>query len=108
MSKLTSFLLAKPSPAGQYAFVVVRLVIAAFWLNATIPRWVALVAGHPQANGLVRNLFGASVALPLTYVFTSLENSWSASASIGVSNEADINLGNHRVRDNWDYWNNGR
>jgi uncharacterized membrane protein YphA (DoxX/SURF4 family) len=31
------------------------------------------MAGHPQANGIVRNLFGASMVVPLTYFFTALE-----------------------------------
>ncbi|HKM50613.1 MAG TPA: TQO small subunit DoxD, partial [Candidatus Bathyarchaeia archaeon] len=46
---------------------------AAFWLHSDIPRWVALAAGHPEANGLVRNLFGVSMLVPLTYFFTVLE-----------------------------------
>ena len=64
---------AEPTTWGQYAFVAVRLVIAALWLNAAIPRWIGLAAGHPQANGLVRNLFGSSMVVPLTYVFTLVE-----------------------------------
>ena len=47
--------------------------MAAFWLHSDIPRWVALAAGHPEANGLVRSLFGVSMVVPLTYFFTVLE-----------------------------------
>lgn len=64
---------APAQPWGQYAFVVVRLVVAGFWLNSDIPRWAALMAGHPQANGLVRSLFGLGMVVPLTLLFTLLE-----------------------------------
>ena len=73
MSKLTSFMFGDSPEIGKYAFVALRLVVAAFWLNSDIPRWVALASGHPQANGLVRNLFGSSMVIPLTYIFTALE-----------------------------------
>lgn len=58
---------------GKYSFVAVRLAIAALWLNSDIPRWTALAVGNPQANALVRNLFGPSMVVPLTYFFTILE-----------------------------------
>lgn len=70
---LRSFLFGESARFGRYAFVAPRLAIAAFWLNSDVPRWVALMAGHPQANGIVRNLFGASMVVPLTYFFTALE-----------------------------------
>jgi len=70
---LKSFLLAPSGRAGQFAFVIVRLVIAAFWLNSDIPRWTKLILGHPQSNGLVRVLFGSGLVVPLTYFFTLLE-----------------------------------
>ena len=70
-STLRSFLFGKPMPRGGYGFVALRLVMAAVWLNSDIPKLVALAAGHP--NGLVRNLFGSSMAIPLTYFFTLLE-----------------------------------
>jgi len=47
--------------------------VAAFWLHSDIPRWAALAAGSPEANGLVRNLFGVTMVVPLTYFFTALE-----------------------------------
>jgi uncharacterized membrane protein YphA (DoxX/SURF4 family) len=62
-----------PRPWGQYAFVVVRLVVAGFWLNSDIPRWTALMAGHRVANGMVRNLFGPGLVVPLTLLFTLFE-----------------------------------
>jgi uncharacterized membrane protein YphA (DoxX/SURF4 family) len=71
-SKRVSFLFTKPTSWGQYAFVAVRIAIAAFWVNSDIPRWVVLAAGHPQANGLVRNLFGPGIVEPLTSFFTIL------------------------------------
>lgn len=58
-------------PRGGYGFVALRLVVAAIWVNSDIPKLVALAAGQP--NGLVRNLFGSSMAIPLTYFFTLLE-----------------------------------
>ena len=70
---LRSFLFSPGGRSGQYAFVIVRLVIAGFWLNSAIPRWMRLILGHPQANGLVRGLFGAGMVVPLTYFFTLLE-----------------------------------
>ena len=53
--------------------MIVRLVVAGFWLNSAISRWTALILGHPQANGLVRGLFGPGMVVPLTYLFTLLE-----------------------------------
>jgi len=83
--KLSSLVSAEPTKFGQYAFVVVRFVIAAFWLNSDIPRWVALAAGHPQANGLVRNLFGPSMVVPLTYFFTLLETLGAIALILGLA-----------------------
>jgi uncharacterized membrane protein YphA (DoxX/SURF4 family) len=72
-SKFAAFLFAGTKGWGTYAFVALRVVVAAFWLHSDIPRWVALAAGQPEANGLVRNLFGVSMVVPLTYFFTVLE-----------------------------------
>ena len=72
-SKFAAFLFAGTKGWGTYAFVALRVVVAAFWLHSDIPRWVALAAGQPEANGLVRNLFGVSMLVPLTYFFTVLE-----------------------------------
>jgi len=68
-----AFLFAEAKGWGSYAFVALRIVVAAFWLHSDIPRWIALAAGHPEANGLVRNLFGVNTVVPLTYFFTALE-----------------------------------
>ncbi len=72
-SKFATFLFAGAKGWGTHAFVALRVVVAAFWLHSDIPRWVALAAGHPEANGLVRSLFGVSMVVPLTYFFTVLE-----------------------------------
>ena len=72
-SKFAVFLFSGTKGWRTYAFVALRVVVAAFWLHSDIPRWVALAAGHPEANGLVRNLFGARMVVPLTYFFTLLE-----------------------------------
>ena len=82
--KLSSFLFPRPTSKGQYGFVALRIAVAAFWLNSDIPRWIALVAGHPQANGFVRNLFGPSAVVPLTYVFTSLETLGAIALILGL------------------------
>ena len=68
-----SFLFPESKDQGTYAFVVLRVVVAAFWLHSDVPRWMALAAGRPQANGVVRSLFGVSMVVPLTYFFTVLE-----------------------------------
>ena len=83
-SRLCSFLFAEPTAWGGYGFVALRLGVAAFWLNSVIPRWIALAAGHPLANGFVRNLFGSSMVLPLTYFFTLLETLGAVSFLLGL------------------------
>jgi uncharacterized membrane protein YphA (DoxX/SURF4 family) len=83
-SKVAAFLFAGAKGRGTYAFVALRVVVAAFWLHSDIPRWVALVAGHPEANGLVRNLFGVSMVVPLTYFFTALETLAAISFLLGL------------------------
>jgi len=72
-SKAAAFLFSGTKGRGTYAFLALRLVVAAFWLHSDIPRWVALAGGSPEANGLVRHLFGAAMVVPLTYFFTLLE-----------------------------------
>ena len=84
-SKFGSFLFGESANAGKYALLAVRLVIAAFLINSDIPRWAALVAGHPQANGMVRNLFGASMVVPLTYLFTLLETLGAIALILGLA-----------------------
>jgi uncharacterized membrane protein YphA (DoxX/SURF4 family) len=83
-SKIGSFLFGRATTSGQYAFAVVRIVIAAFWLNSDVPRWVGLAAGHPQANGLVRSIFGPSMVVPLTYAFTTLETLGAIALILGL------------------------
>lgn len=85
MSKLASFLFAEPTARSQYVFVVLRLVIAAFWLISDVPRWIALSEGHPVTNGMVRTLFGSSVATPMTYLFTLLETLGAIALILGLA-----------------------
>ena len=68
-----AFLFADTKDWGSYAFVPLRVIVAAFWLHSDIPRWIALTADSPEANHLVRNLFGVGMVVPLTYFFTALE-----------------------------------
>ena len=81
-SRLRSFLFAEPMPRVGYGFVALRLVVAAIWINSDIPKLVALAAGQP--NGLVRNLFGSSMAIPLTYFFTFLEILGAVAFTLGL------------------------
>jgi uncharacterized membrane protein YphA (DoxX/SURF4 family) len=85
MSKLTSFLFAEPTARSQYVFVVLRLAIAALWLISAVLRWVALGEGHPVANGMVRSLFGSSVVIPMTYLFTLLETLGAIALILGLA-----------------------
>ncbi len=73
--KFSSFLFSAPSgsPIMNYVYVALRAIMASFWIVNDIPRWVALAAGQPASNGLVRTLFGTSFAIPLTYLFTLFE-----------------------------------
>ena len=79
-----TFLFGGTKGRGTCAFFALRVVVAAFWLNSDIPRWVALAAGYPEANGLVQNLFGASMVVPLTYFFTILETLAAISFLLGL------------------------
>ena len=69
---------------GPYAFVLLRIVLAAFWLHSDIPRWVELAAGSPEAEGFVKHLFGSSMVVPLTYFFTALETLGAVSFILGL------------------------
>jgi len=79
-----TFLFGGTKGPGTYAFLALRVVVAAFWLNSDLPRWIALAAGNPEANGLVQNLFGPSNVVPLTYVFTILETLAAVSFLLGL------------------------
>ena len=68
-----TFLFSGPPDWGSYAFVALRVVVAAAWLESDVPRWLALAAGRPVANGLVRYLFGVNLSVSVTYLFTLLE-----------------------------------
>lgn len=43
-----------------------------------------MAAGHPEANGLVRKLFGVNMVVPLTYFFTTLETLAAISFLLGL------------------------
>jgi uncharacterized membrane protein YphA (DoxX/SURF4 family) len=43
-----------------------------------------MAAGTPQANGIVKNLFGASMVVPLTYFFTALETLGAIALILGL------------------------
>ena len=79
-----AFLFGGTKGWGTYAFVALRVVVAAFWLHSDVPRWVGLAAGFPESNGLVRNLFGVSMVVPLTYFFTLLETLAAISFLLGI------------------------
>jgi len=83
-SRVARFLFPEAKGRGTYAFLALRVVVAAFWLHSDVPRWVALAAGQPEANGLVRNLFGVSMVVPLTYFFTALETLAAISFLLGL------------------------
>ena len=81
---LTRFLFSGPYTWGAYAFVALRVVVAAFWLHSDVPRWVGLIAGHPEANEFVQKLFGAGGVVALTYFFTLLETMAAISFILGL------------------------
>jgi len=83
-SKLVTFLFTGTEGWGTYAFVALRVVAAAFWLRSDVPRWMALATGSPEANGLVRTLFGTTLVVPLTYFFTVLETLAAISFLLGL------------------------
>lgn len=84
MSRFRSFLFGQLKSADAYGLVATRLVIAAFWVNAVVPRWIALSTGRPVANFLVTTLFGLSMSVPLTYFFTTLETLGAVSLALGL------------------------
>jgi len=58
--------------------------VAAFWLHSDVPRWVGMIAGHPEANEFVQKLFGAGGVVALTYFFTLLETMAAISFILGL------------------------
>ena len=82
--KIASFLFPKPAGWALSAFLPLRIVVAAFWLHSDIPRWMALGIDQPEANGLVRHLFGVGTVVPLTYFFTVLETLAAISFLLGL------------------------
>jgi len=101
--KLGSFLFAEPTTRGQYAFVVLRLVIASFWLISDVPRWIALGEGHPLTNGIVRTLFGSSIVAFLTFLFTLLETLGAIALILGLATRLS-RVASRGICDNRNLW----
>jgi uncharacterized membrane protein YphA (DoxX/SURF4 family) len=71
--RLRNFLFYPGRTRSEWGFVAIRIVLAYLWLDTVIPRWIALAAGRPEANGLAVRLFGEANGLPVTYFVTVLE-----------------------------------
>jgi uncharacterized membrane protein YphA (DoxX/SURF4 family) len=84
VGKVTTILFAKPKPWAEYALVVLRLVIAGLWINSDIGRWSNVAAGRMLSNGMVRALFGVSIAPSLTLFFTILETVGALALILGL------------------------
>ena len=82
--KLSKFLFGHSPKGAEYGMVFLRVIIALFWLNAAVPRWMAMTTGELKANGVVTSLFGSGMALPLTYFFTLLETLAAISLLLGL------------------------
>lgn len=72
-SKFSSFLFSPNPRRSEYGFFALRMILGYLWLDTVIPRWYMLAVGHPEANGVVINLFGASSSIGMTYFVTGLE-----------------------------------
>jgi uncharacterized membrane protein YphA (DoxX/SURF4 family) len=84
-ARFRTFLFGQLKSADAYGLVATRLVIAAFWVNAIVPRWIALANGKPVAHPLVTTLFGSTFAIPLTYLFTVFETLGAVSLALGLA-----------------------
>lgn len=84
LERLKAFLSGQVKSADAYGLVATRLVVAAFWVNAVVPRWFALLVGKPVAQPLVVTLFGSSMSVPLTYFFTTLETLGAVALVLGL------------------------
>jgi uncharacterized membrane protein YphA (DoxX/SURF4 family) len=82
--KLSKFLFGHSPKGAEYGMVFLRVIIALFWLNSDMPRWMAMTTGQLKANGIVTALFGPGMALPLTYFFTLLETLAAISLLLGL------------------------
>ncbi len=82
--KSNRLLFGYSSKRAEYGLVFLRVIIALFWLNAAVPRWMTITTGQMKANGLVTALFGSGMALPLTYFFTLLETLAAISLLFGL------------------------
>ena len=84
METLTAFFFGKPKPWADYGLVVLRLAIAGLWINSVIGRWNNVAAGKALSNGMVRALFGVSMAPSLTLFFTILETLGAVALILGL------------------------
>jgi len=69
-------LLQSPSYGrGDYAFVVLRIIMGYTWLVRDIPRWTALSGGNPIRIPHLPQLaiFGTGNSVTLFYLFTTFE-----------------------------------
>jgi uncharacterized membrane protein YphA (DoxX/SURF4 family) len=75
--RLRNFLFHPARTKSEWGFVAIRIILAYLWLDTVIPRWTALAAGHPEVNGVARDIFspvfGAGAGLPVTYIVTVFE-----------------------------------
>ncbi len=82
--KFANFLFAYSPKGAEYGVVFLRVIVALFWLNAAVPRWMAMTTRQLKTNGVVTALFGSGMALPLTYFFTILETLAAVSLLLGM------------------------
>jgi uncharacterized membrane protein YphA (DoxX/SURF4 family) len=75
--RLRNFLFFPSRTKSEWGFVGIRVILAYLWLDTVIPRWTALAAGHPEVNGVARDIFspvfGPGAGVPVTYVVTVFE-----------------------------------
>ncbi|HYY47302.1 MAG TPA: DoxX family protein [Thermoplasmata archaeon] len=75
--RLQNFLFFPSRTKSEWGFVGIRFILAYLWLDTVIPRWTALAAGHPEVNGVARDIFspvfGPGAGVPVTYVVTVFE-----------------------------------
>jgi len=84
VNRVMVFLFGKSKPWADYALVVLRLAIAGLWINSAVGRWKSIASGSTLSNGMVRALFGASMAPSLTLFFTVLETLGAVALILGL------------------------
>ena len=81
---MSKILFGRSTTASEYSLVVLRVIIALFWLNSDVPRWNAIAGGQTLSNGIVQGLFGAGMVVPLTVFFTLLETLGAIALLLGL------------------------